>query len=704
MLITNLKTGAKVLDHLFTKPWVALDTETVPITKIRKKDALIFGRARIVVWSACHRGESYSFVTERFSSKYPAMAEWACLLKPYLVSPFTLKVFHNANYDLNVFYHEGMPRCRPYWDTMIAGWLAAEWKEKGLKSRAPIYGRYLNETKTVSFSDLDALAHYAEQDVVQTDEMFQMQRFGFIDRPAQVTSLKESGSSFSLVTLPCELPSGKIIPDDESLTDFQRLFIRAQELPVLASVVRAERYGVAFDYSKIQLKKAMEDLKACASKIATWAGKAINPNSNAQVAKFITDTLGIELERKTKKGADSVGIDSLLPIQDKHPAIPYVINYRKIQKLISNYMGSNGLISYVADDGRIHCTLNSVGAVTSRMSSQSPNLQNQPSRNDRYLIKGAYTKFDIVVKSATYKMLMIVLDFGQVELRVMGRRSCDPRICKVLNDPNGDLHQDTADTFGVSRSPVAKQLNFLLQYGGGPYALMMNLLREGVWITMDQAQVHIERYDEVSPAVKEYRLSLLEQHKLTGHVTYATGRTRHVPDINWDSKYSVHSAETTLANNTIQGDAQDLLKAAIVRTDYISGFGANPDKYILENKHRVPAMTKLHEDFLKNTSEILDRVRKKYLSKIKYYRPRWVLQVHDENLFYAEESVAVEIAQDVAGLMTWDSYFPIAVKPYTHVALTAEGGIGESWAHAKSKAPLYHVSSGFGKVKVEKHK
>lgn len=685
MIVKTLKHGKAVFERLLdvqkkkTIRYLVLDTETQPKAGYTgPKDALVWGRAEVVVWSLCYRAESYCFPTSNFDPCFPTMHDWADLLRPYVESPDIIKVGHNLKYDIQVFETSvQLERWRNVWCTLVGAWVANMAVEKGLKSRAPLYGRSLRKTSSVDFSALEELGLYAEEDVVQTDELFQMQYFGQVNRPTHIVCLKPD---LTLQIDENRLPAGKQVIPLEHFDAFQRNWYDLHEMPVWQSVRRAERRGFPYNITlQDEIRDKLQSDKAkLLKRIYQTFGSKVNLDSPAQLAKEIKK-LGIRNLSKTKKGAVSVGAPALFALLDKHPIIKDVLAYRKVKKLETVYVApkksNKGLLHYVAKDGRIHCTLNTVGAVTGRFSAQLPNLTQIPSQADVYGIKRCFC--------APKGYRLVCLDFAQLEIRVMAIMCKDPAMSKILRDPKGDIHQNTADKFGVERSPTAKQINFLMLYGGGAYMLGRKLTLEGVPTEQSEAKVYIETYDEVYCRVREFRKELLDCHKDSGYIQLLTGRKRWLPDINWDSDNSVHKAETTLSNNCIQGSGQDLLKAAIIRSD---PFNINPDREAL-NRLKMP---------LKHTLLIQDYARRldnEIRPAFKKARVKWLLQVHDESLWLVDEKAVEDIGPMLADLMCWNHYFP-PVTSYS-VPIVVEGGVGNNWKEAKSKTPLIKLEAGF---------
>jgi DNA polymerase I-like protein with 3'-5' exonuclease and polymerase domains len=710
MLVTTLDHAEKVRLRLYRRldkakrRHVAFDTETRAKLGFPKDDALVYDRSDVLIFSMCFMGESYSFPTSHFNQEFPLIDEWAeFFLRPIFEDPSVVKVAHNWTYDYNVA-HKALrcPRIAPFWDTLIGGWKASEYVEKGLKARAPLYGRFLRETKSVSFGDLKELALYAEEDVVQTDEMYQMQRYGKIRRPSVIYAINASGGIESREN-DLAVQGGIVKVPNEGCSVFDRHWLRYLEFPVLRAVVRAQRRGFPIDVPRLHAirTKLNASMREHLKYLFRAAGENFNLNSTKQLAE-ICKKLGIHNPHKTKKGAPSFNKKALSKIAHTHPFLQRLTAYRSEEKLRAVYVGSEGFtgdyqkkkldcgLEYFVSltDCSIHTTINTVGAVTGRASSSGPNLQQIPSRQDTYGIKECFVgtpkpaRYHILVRRFQDRLL-IVLDYSQLEIRVMCLLCKDPKMESVLCDPKGDIHQTTSDEFNVSRDPEAKQLNFLLLYGGMEYMLSEQLTFSGVPTTPDQARVYRERHAQVYARVPEYRQELLDYHKANDHVVLFLKRRRHLPDINWDDKYSVHQAETTLSNNVVQGSGQDFLKAAIVRSDWQC---INPDA-ILPQRMKLP---KLHRAYLADKAKALEKHRR----ILRMSDSRWRLQVHDESIFTVRPEAAEECLNILADIMSWRHYFP-AVSDY-NVPLVAEGGVGDTWKAAKSKDRfLFHVKAGY---------
>lgn len=676
MIVKSIKHGRHVLKSLLLAKWLAQDTETQPKPEWRDdpQSTLIYDRFQIKIFSICHKGISYSFPTDCIAPEYPSIDEWAEIFCEYFAkNPDCVCVYHNGNYDIRILTQSGWNNPRLFWDTMISSWMSNGNEDKGLKARAPFYGRYIRDTKTINFNDLAELADYAEGDVIVTDEIYQQHKFGEVVRPQRLVFMCENGNW----SVPVKNPVGefKISPPTEKLTAFDRMFLQRQEFPILRSTIEAENHGVPFNLQKLKGIRAQmtKDLEDVTKRIYRHAGRKFQLTSNKQKIEVLTE-LGLNITKKTKKGAPSVNFDSMLSLQGQHPIIQEFMDFSKIEKLRSTYIGEEGFEYYYnPKTGCIHPSLNTVGAVTGRFSSSMPNLQNVPARNDRYKIRECF--------EAPKGQLFVCMDFSQIELRIMALLCKDPKMCKVLNDPQGDLHQQTADGMHVPRDPSAKQCNFLLIFRGGAYALQTGLRMAGQNESEETCQGYVDGFDRLYPNVRAFWEHQDEFHRKNGFVYLLTGRRRVIEDLDSQNRWKRHQAECQLANNTVQGSAQDVAKALIIRTSINR---PNFDKIMAEDS----SLPREHRLVLKDYAHNVEKFRKEFrLAKIK-----WRLQVHDEVLHTCDSHAALDVGNRISEMMTWRPYFaPITTMD---VALRGEGGVGPTWGLAKKpKDPKMHIAS-----------
>lgn len=285
------------------------------------------------------------------------------------------------------------------------------------------------------------------------------------------------------------------------------------------------------------------------------------------------------------------------------------------------------------------------------------------------------------------KYSLLVLDHSQLEIRVMGLLCRDPEITRILQDPDGDIHSESASRFMVNRDS-AKSLNFLMLYGGREYMMAESLTQAGNPVTPQQCAAFQVIYNQTYARVPEYRKELVQHHEQHGYVVLLTGRTRTLEDPDYNSPYGRHSIETTLANNVVQGTGQDFLKAAIVRLD---PYCLNPDSAALS----LGLGSLRHKEVLRYHSNRLAKIRKTLLKA----QCRYLLQVHDELIFGVLREAEEECLELCAEVMVWEHYIPSLfdqkAEPYS-IPLVAEGGAALNWKDAKSKDKFHcHTKYGF---------
>lgn len=673
-MICESTAHAKLIFKRFLNyPRAAFDTETKARAPWKgKKDALVLGRMQIIVFSMCYKGEAYCFPTNLLSGEYCSIHDYLQMPEFQRILREKLIVMHNSNYDINVLDAEDPEvRIKNWFDTMIGGWLANPAREKTLKSHAPYYGRHLHKTSTIDFSKQSDIAPYAEEDVVQTDECYEMQHFGKLFRPRTIFYIRADGT---IKKKRNKLPAGKVVVEKAQMGEFEKVFYRYHEHPYLKTTIAAEKIGFPFNPKKARrIRKKIERKKARALKrIYRKARGKLNLKSHKQKAELFQN-LGIvspNVSRKTGKPSYAAGALIKIQMAGGHPIISDLQNFSSLDRLGDYVDLKKGLPYYRDHRGRIRATANTCGAITGRGSCSNPNLQQTPAAKDIFGIK------DCFEAPKGYKI--ICLDHRQLELRVMAILAQEFRMADILNDPSRDIHQEMADEANVDRDPTAKQLNFLLQYAGTAWALAEKLTIEGVPTTPQQAQVWVDRYGAIRPCVLAYREELLTLHEQQGYVQLLTGRKRWLEGVRWDSYRDRHKAETTLSNNIVQGSGQDLLKASIIRCDWKR---QNMDRAI----PGVLQLKRSHRLLLKDYARRVEKLR----GQIKLGKCRFVLQVHDEALYFAENSAAEDCGNHVAEIMCMKHYFQ-PIVPY-NTMLAVEGGIGDTWKQAKGKTPIAKI-------------
>ena len=396
------------------------------------------------------------------------------------------------------------------------------------------------------------------------------------------------------------------------------------ELPLCRVLSEMEESGFYVD------RKALYDfgeslnagINALQESIWSHAGHEFNINSPKQLGAVLFEELMLPYGKKTKTGW-STNADVLEKLQDKHPIVKEVLDYRMLTKLKSTY--AEGLLKVISQDGRIHTSFQMTVTATGRLSSTEPNLQNIPVRKEL----GAQIRNMFV---AAPGMMLVDADYSQIELRLLAHISGDQAMKEAFLSGE-DFHTVTASkVFGVPVEQVtptlrsrAKAVNFGIVYGISAFSLAQDI---GVYT--NEAKAYMDAYLERYHGVRDYMKNIVESAKEKGYVSTIYGRRRYLPELK-SSNFNMRSfGERVALNMPVQGTAADIIKLAMV------------------NVHR-----RLKEAGLK---------------------ARLILQVHDELIVECPG----EEAEQVRDILTEE----MENAAHLSVPLVAEAHIGHSWAEA----------------------
>ena len=332
------------------------------------------------------------------------------------------------------------------------------------------------------------------------------------------------------------------------------------EMPLVEALASMEYEGFSVDMKELDDMDVLlsEQLTQLESKVYELAGGPFNLQSPKQLGEILFDRLGLPAMKKTKTGY-STSHDVLEKLADHHSIIPLIMEYRTYSKLKSTYIeGLRQVVNPVT--GKIHSSLNQTVAITGRLSSTEPNLQNIPVRLPlgRRLRK---------VFLASPQHLLLDADYSQIELRILAHFAKDEALIRAFRE-GLDIHTATAaQVFDLKPEEVtslersrAKEVNFGIVYGMSDFGLSENL-----GITRKEAKKYIDQYFAKHPSVKEYLDGTIEACKTHGYVTTILNRKRYVPDIH-SKNFNLRSfAERTAMNTPIQGSAADIIKVAMVK-------------------------------------------------------------------------------------------------------------------------------------------
>ena len=436
---------------------------------------------------------------------------------------------------------------------------------------------------------------------------------------------EEDDGKVALLACAATLQLGRLLEAELARQGLSDVYLKIEE-PLIRVLAKMEKDGVKMDLDSLRSFAAglREEVQQREEKIRAMAGNPnLNISSPKQIAALLYDELQL-LQRK-KKGNDSTDEETLLSIEDRHPIVREILEFRAAKKLLSTYIEPfPGYIS--RSDGKIHTCFNQALTATGRLSSSNPNLQNIPIRSERGKeIRKAF------VPSREGGVIMSA-DYSQIELRIMAHLSQDRHLIEAFNS-GLDVHKATAaKIFGIDSSEVsaeqrriAKTANFGIMYGISAFGLSQRLS-----CSRAEAKQIIDDYFESFPAIRSFIEDTLTAARENGYVETIFGRRRFVPDVNSRNGTVRALAERNAVNAPIQGTSADIIKMAMAGVD-----------------------RRLSEAGLKS---------------------RMVLQIHDELLFDALEeeidtlkAIVVEEMENVVRLS---------------VPLTVECNYGKNWLEA----------------------
>ena len=331
------------------------------------------------------------------------------------------------------------------------------------------------------------------------------------------------------------------------------------ELPLVEVLYQMEREGFMVDGAMLRelselFARRLEEIQ---QGIYQQAGESFNILSTKQLGVILFEKLGLPTRKKTKTGysTDSSVLESL---QDHHPIVPLVMEYRFLSKLKSTFL--DGLLALMQPDGRVHTSFNQNVTATGRISSTEPNLQNIPVRTELGReIRRAFV--------ASPGRVLVGADYSQIELRLLAHMSGDTAMVEAFRT-GADIHAITAgEVFGVAPEAVtsqqrsaAKAVNFGIVYGISDFGLARN-----IGVSRKEAGDYIQRYFQRYPGVKAFMDRCVQEGREKGYATTLLGRRRELPELA-SSNFNTRSfGERVAMNMPIQGTAADIIKLAMVR-------------------------------------------------------------------------------------------------------------------------------------------
>jgi len=398
------------------------------------------------------------------------------------------------------------------------------------------------------------------------------------------------------------------------------------ELPLVPILAAMERAGVLVDAARLQQqgRECAGQLDELEQRAHEYAGQRFNLASPKQLQLILFDKLGLPAKYKTPKGQPSVSAGVLQELAQLDPLPAMLLEHRSLSKLKSTYIDRLPEQIHPAS-GRIHTCYHQATAVTGRLSSSHPNLQNIPVRTAAgRRIRQAFI--------APPGHLLLTADYSQIELRIMAHLSGDATLLAAF-EQGEDVHRRTAaEIFATTPEAVssaerraAKAINFGLIYGMSSFGLARQLD-----IPQGEAERHVQRYFERYPGVRAYMERVRAEAAEHGYVETMFGRRLYLPEISARQPARRQAAERTAINAPMQGTAADVIKRAMI-----------------------------------DIARYLDRAD---------LGARMIMQVHDELVFEVPTATADDLGPEIAAIMERDAGLKVPLK--------VDLGYGSSWEEA----------------------
>jgi DNA polymerase I len=376
-------------------------------------------------------------------------------------------------------------------------------------------------------------------------------------RDAELEAVKEYAAEDADVTLQLKTVFDPLLKEKEVEVVFQTI-----ENPLVPVLTDIEFEGIRIDESFLNsYSKDLElDIKRAEESVYEQAGLKFNLASPKQLGEVLFEHMQLDPKaKKTKTGQYATGEDILEKLRSKHVIVDNILVFRELSKLKSTYVDSLPLLIN-PKTGRVHTSFNQAVAVTGRLSSNNPNLQNIPIRTER----GREIRKAFIPRDADH--ILISADYSQIELRIVASISGDERMIQAFKEDK-DIHTATAaNVYGIAESEVdktmrrnAKAVNFGIIYGQSAFGLAENL-----GISRTEAKTIIDSYFEQFAGIKKYMNSTIAFAHDHSFVQTIAGRKRWLPDIHSANQVVRGYAERNAINMPIQGTAADMIKLAMI--------------------------------------------------------------------------------------------------------------------------------------------
>lgn len=572
---------------------ICFDTETTSVDAV---EAELVGLA-----FAYRKGEAFYVPVPADQAQAQAIVDE---FRPVLENESIEKIAQNIKYDLMVLQRYGLTVKGKLYDTMLAHYLIEPEKRHNMDILAE---DYLNYTP-VSIEELIGKKGAKQGNM----------------RDVELEKIKEYAAEDADITLQLKDRLHPILAENAGAV---KLFEEV-EMPLTQVLADIEMEGVRIDTEFLgNMSKELEtDMRIVQDRVFELAGVEFNIGSPKQLGEILFEKLKLDPKaKKTKTGQYMTGEEILSKLESEHEIAKKILDFRELQKLKSTYVDAlPQLVSPTT--GRIHTSFNQAVAVTGRLSSTNPNLQNIPIRTPR----GREIRKAFIPRNEEF--LILSADYSQIELRIMAAFAQDESMIEAFNQGR-DIHATTAaKVFNVSLDEVtsdmrrkAKTVNFGIIYGVSAFGLSQQIA-----ISRTEAKEIIDSYWREFPAIKQYMDSAVIKARDTGYCETILGRRRYLRDINAQNMVERGFAERNAINAPIQGSAADMIKVAMIKVN----------------------------DFIKKEK----------------LRSRMILTVHDELVFDAHRDELDLLKERVNDLMIHAIDFPVKMETGM--------GVGQNWLEA----------------------
>jgi DNA polymerase-1 len=528
--VLDMTTLERWLETIEAAELTSIDTET---TSLDPMQARLVG----IALSVASDEAAYIPLAHRYTGAPEQLPLDAVLerLRPWLEDPSKAKVGQNLKYDWHVLMNHGVELTGIAHDTLLQSYVLEAHERHDMDSLAE---RHLHET-TLKYEEVCGKG---------------AGQIGFDQ--VDIARATDYAAEDADITLRLHQTLHPRVQAEPGL-DFVYSRIEMPLLPVLA---RMERTGVLLDCDLLRRHSDFlaGEMRKLEEKAHMAAGQPFNLNSPKQLADIFFNQLGLPVLKKTPKGAPSTDEEVLERLALDFPLPRLVLDYRALSKLKSTYTDK---LPQMVDPatGRVHTTYSQAVAVTGRLSSLEPNLQNIPVRTpEGRRIREAFI--------AAPGFVIVSADYSQIELRIMAHLSGDERLLAAFRE-DADIHRATAaEVLGLEPDEVtseqrrmAKAVNFGLIYGMSAFGLAAQL-----GIERGAAQNYIDRYFTRYPGVARYMDQTREQARQRGYVETLFGRRLVLPEIRSGNPARRSAAERAAINAPMQGTAADLVKLAML--------------------------------------------------------------------------------------------------------------------------------------------